>query len=111
MRGRESVYDQFVSMPRNYDPTAAATSGLTPDLLRDSPLRLEQREHGQDAPVVVRRLSEAELAEDRVHVRLDGLRAEEKLAADARVRAALGHQLEHAALALGQGRERVVGAR
>ena len=61
--------------------------------------------------MVVRCSGEAELREDRVDVRLDRLRAEVELAPDACVRTAFGHQLEHAALAFTQRRERVTAGR
>ena len=51
-----------------------------------------------------------ELSEDRVDVRLHGLRAEHELAADALVREPLRDQLEHLALAGGQLGKRVVPA-
>src|SRR5262249_50627808 len=51
---------------------------------------------------------EAELPEDRVDVRLHGLRAEEELLADPLVRAALRHQLEDRALASGEFVDRIV---
>src|SRR5690242_4615742 len=68
----------------------------------------EVRENGEHAAVVVRDRLEAELPEDRVNVGLDGLRAEEELAPDAGVRAALGHELEDAPLAVCQLLDRVV---
>ena len=66
------------------------------------------REHREHAAVVVGRRQEAELEEDRVDVRLDGLRAEEELLADRPVRAALRDQAEHLALPGRQLVERVV---
>src|SRR4051812_8326455 len=69
------------------------------------------REHRKHAPVVVRRVRQAELAEDARHVLLDRpLRDAERLR-DGAVRAPLGHQLERLALALGQAAERVGAAR
>jgi PAS domain S-box-containing protein len=62
----------------------------------------EQREHGEHAAVVVLGGGEAELLEDRLHVALDGARAQEELVRDRPVRAALGDQRKHVALALGE---------
>src|SRR5436189_206690 len=56
------------------------------------------------------RLLAPQLVEDRGHVRLDGLRAEEELRADARIRAALGHQPENPALSRAQLVDRIVPA-
>src|SRR2546425_529227 len=72
---------------------------------RDCPinhLAPQVREHGEYAAVVVAALADAELEEDVAHVRLDGLRAEEELLADALVRVSLCDQREHLALALRQ---------
>ena len=52
----------------------------------------------------------AELAEDARDVLLDGVRRDDELLGDALVRAALGHQLEHLALARREGVERIVAA-
>src|SRR5438309_8822108 len=58
--------------------------------------------------MVVRSLRETKLAEDRAHVRLDRLRAEKELGADARVRSSLGHQFQHLALAWTEVVDRIV---
>ena len=52
----------------------------------------------------------AELGEDARHVLLDGVRRDDEHLGDALVRAALGHQLEHLALARRQRVQRVVAA-
>ena len=56
-------------------------------------------EHGEHAPVALGRVREPELAEDRADVRLDRLLRQPQLLRDARVRAALGDESEHLALA------------
>ena len=53
-----------------------------------------QDEHLRVLAVLVLRGQEAELPEDGVHVRLDGLGADDELLEDALVREALRHQLE-----------------
>src|SRR5215216_5942693 len=60
----------------------------------------EQGEHRQHAAVVVLALGQVELLEDALHVPLDGARAEIEPLADRPVRAALGDEREHVALAL-----------
>jgi hypothetical protein len=62
----------------------------------------EQREHREHAAIVVFRRTQAKLFEDRLHVSLDGSRAEVELFRDRAVRAAFGDQCEHSALALGE---------
>src|SRR3954454_14567749 len=63
-------------------------------------LAAQVREHGQDAAVVVLARAEPELHEDGGHVLLDGALADEEALADGLVRAALGDQREHLALAV-----------
>ena len=75
--------------------------------------RLQARrnvEHGEHAAVVLRRLADAELGEDARDVLLDGVRGDHQRLGDAAVRAPLGHQLEHLALARRELLERVVAA-
>src|SRR5262249_53824404 len=62
-------------------------------------LSLQVREHGEHAPVVLRRVFDAELREGAPDVRLDRLRAEPQRSADPLVRAALGDQGEDLSLA------------
>src|SRR5262249_58952044 len=57
---------------------------------------------GEDAAVVVLAVRKPELAEDRLHVALDGPRAEEEALADRTVRAAFGDQREDLPLAVGE---------
>src|SRR5919198_4999936 len=75
---------------------------------RASSSRVEEGEHRQHAAVVVRRLRDAQLAEDVRDVGLDRLRAEHELLAYPVVRAAFCHQLEHLTLTRGQRAERIV---
>jgi hypothetical protein len=63
-------------------------------------------EDGEDAAVAAVLAGEAELLEDRGDVALDGALADEHLGGDRPVGLALGHRLQHLALALGQGVER-----
>jgi hypothetical protein len=58
--------------------------------------------------MLVRLRQEPELPEDRVHVRLDGLRADDELLADPAVRQPFGHQRQHLALARRELAERIV---
>ena len=67
-------------------------------------------EHGEHAAVVPGVGREAELREDARHVLLDRALGDDEPLADRLVRAALGHQLEHLALARGELVERVVAA-
>ena len=60
--------------------------------------------------MIVRRRGEVELDEDARHVLLDRAWRDEEPVGDRLVRAALGHELEHLALARSQERERVVPA-
>ena len=64
-------------------------------------------QHRQHAPVVVVAGRQVELGEDVRDVLLDRARRHHEALGDRRVRAPLGHQLEHLALARGQARERV----
>ena len=50
---------------------------------------------------------EAKLGEDRAHVLLYRANADKHCRSDARVRAALGHQLKHLTLATGEGIDRM----
>ena len=68
------------------------------------------REHGEHAPVVLDRRREVELGEDRGDVLLDRALGDDQRLGDRRVRAALGHQAEHLALARGQRVERILAA-
>src|SRR5437867_608409 len=68
----------------------------------------EKGKHGQDAAVVLRGCRQAKLLEDAGHVLLDGPGCDEHPLADCLVRATLGHQLEHLALARRELSERVV---
>src|SRR5581483_12445236 len=52
-------------------------------------------------------LRQSELVDDAVYVLLDGADGEDERARDSRVRAALGHELEHLALACGERLERL----
>src|SRR3954447_20370596 len=65
---------------------------------------------GQDPAMVVARGSQVELREDARDVLLDRPQGDEHALSDRLVRAALGHQLEHLALAWCQRIERVVRA-
>ena len=69
-----------------------------------------KRQHGEDAAVVLGAAADAELGEDARDVLLDGVRGDDERLGDAAVRAALGHQLEHLALARRERLERVVAA-
>src|SRR5205085_8282349 len=69
---------------------------------------VEEEEHREHPAVVVGSRRQIELSEDAVHVRLDGLRAEHELLADASIRAPFGHELQDLALAAGQLLERIV---
>src|SRR5213076_1352122 len=60
----------------------------------------------EDAAVVALRLRQSQLPEDAADVLLDRAAADEERRADGRIRAPLGHQREHVALALGQLLER-----
>ena len=62
----------------------------------------EQGEHCEHTAVVVLGGGEVELLEDRLHVPLDRAPAQVELLGDCAVRAALGDQREHLALALGE---------
>src|SRR5215813_6887173 len=73
-------------------------------------LRAQKGEHGENAPVVLGRRRQAELAEDVGHVLLDCSRRDEEQLADRLVRAALGHELEYLALARREPLNRVVAA-
>ena len=69
---------------------------------------LQEREHGEDAPVVLAGLGKSQLGEDAVDVLLDGPLRHPQQSADACVGPAFRHQLEHLALARRQDVERVV---
>src|SRR4051794_40246760 len=58
----------------------------------------QEREHGEDASVIVSRGGQIELLEDAAHVLFDGVLGDDELFGDALVRASLGHQREHLAL-------------
>src|SRR5215207_959344 len=64
------------------------------------------REDGEDAAVVVLARGKVQLVEDHAHVFLDGVLGDDEPLADRLVRAALGDQLEHLALARRQRSER-----
>ena len=74
--------------------------------------RSERRnvQHGEHAAVVLGAAGHAELGEDARDVLLDGVRRDDQRLGDALVRAPLGHQLEHLALARRQLVERIVAA-
>jgi hypothetical protein len=59
-------------------------------------------QHGNDAAMGCRRVTDVELAEDVADVAFDGLGAEHEQLADTAVGVALGHELEHFALAVGE---------
>src|SRR5690606_18854791 len=63
---------------------------------------LEVGEDGEDAPVVVLRLVESELAKDVGGVLADGLLADEQLRGDRGVGEPLGHEPQHLLLAGGE---------
>ena len=71
----------------------------------------EVGQDGEHPPVIVGRRQQLELREDVGDVRLDRLRREEQAVADRLVRAALGHQRQHLALALASGRRAAPRAR
>jgi PAS domain S-box-containing protein len=62
----------------------------------------QQRQHGEDAAVVVLGVGQTQLLEDGLHVPLDGARAEIELLRDRTVRAALCDQGEDRSLALAE---------
>ena len=70
----------------------------------------EEREHGEDAPVIVLDGRKAELGEDARNVLLDRAQGDEQALRDCLVGAPLGHQPDHLALTGRQLLERVVGA-
>jgi hypothetical protein len=61
---------------------------------------------GKHSAMILRRLVQAKLAEDRFHLPLDGSNRDDQLVGDSLVRAALRHQHEHLALARRQPIER-----
>ena len=69
-----------------------------------------KREHREHAAMVLGPAADAELGEDARHVLLDRVRGDDQRLGDALVRAPLGHQFEHLALARGERLERVVAA-
>src|SRR5215207_3812495 len=91
-----------------YSGLAARVNGETTGVRAPTASALQEREHGQDAAVVGVRHGEAELAEDRRDVLLDGSVGDDERGCDRRVGATLGHQLQHLALAGCQLVERAV---
>src|SRR3954452_7605427 len=73
--------------------TAGACSPATPWTV-GSEVGLHEREHREDAAVVVVPGREAQLSEDRAHVLLHGALCDDQALADRLVGAALGDQLE-----------------
>src|SRR3954470_12285308 len=88
---------------------AAAGSGGPATAQRSTSASFEEREHGEDAAVVVLVVLQRELLEDAVDVLLDGALGHPELARDTGVRASLGHQGEHLALSRAELVGRVLG--
>src|SRR4051812_40046102 len=76
----------------------------------ETALRAQEREHREHAAMGLRVRAQAELPEDRGDVLLDGALGDDHALGDRDVREALGHQLEHLALARGERADRVVRA-
>src|SRR4051794_3482915 len=86
---------ESVVMPSILRPCpATAQTGAPPSVGGLSP-GLQEGQHSQDAAVVVVAGGQIELAEDARDVLLDGSGPDDHLARDRRVRASLGHELEH----------------
>src|SRR4029450_7326030 len=86
------------------------TSAVRTWYLPVRPLGVQECEDREHAPVIVGALGEPELAEDVRGVLLHRALCDHQAFSDPLVRAALGHQLEHLALARAQLQERVVPA-
>ena len=71
---------------------------------------VEERDHRENAALIVLRRRQPQLRKDAVHVFLDRALGDPELTGDAGVRATLGHEREHLALARREHVERIFGS-
>src|SRR5439155_10024898 len=83
-------------LPGCWTPEPMLYAGVGKQRSRDCCAKV--RQHGEDAPMILIRLGQPELSEDRADVRLDGSFREPELLRDARVRTPFRHQSEDLAL-------------